>query len=119
MYEERREAIASLTGHRGYRFLLEELGEGVNVELLAAMASAKTDDQLLRVARVWQVTYKFWSYLNSEPHKVRHELEHEQQAALEEAKYQMPEGAPPFPIERQKLLEQLENIADSTELNLS
>ncbi len=73
---QRREAIASLAGYPPYRYLLELVQEVVEA-CLVSLAKSKTEPELLKAARLYQVAFSFFSCLVEHPEKLREYVEEE------------------------------------------
>lgn len=71
---QRREAIASLHGYPPYRYLLEDLAEVVE-SCLAALGKAKTEAEVLRAGRVYQVAFSFYTALTEHPQNLREQID--------------------------------------------
>lgn len=71
---ERAEAIARLTGDLGYKFLIEDLGN-LQHDVLASMSRASTDGEVLKLSRLWQALFRYWSILKDEPERLKDALE--------------------------------------------
>lgn len=101
--EEKREAIASLSGHIGFQCLLEDLEHLVN-EAVALTVGAETEPATLKAAKNLQALWKYYQVLKTTPESIRDEFEREQQEvmALNDP------FAPPFPEHRQKMLRDIE-----------
>lgn len=74
--QDRRESIAALAGNLGYQALLADLEESTS-DILASLAGAKEEEQVLRFARLWQVFFHYWTLLKTTPDKLRDELNQE------------------------------------------
>lgn len=103
---QKSDAIAGLLGLAGYRYLLEDLDESQQ-DLAAAMIGAKTDAELLRLSRLWQVVYKVVDFLRDHPQHLRNEIEAEREAARVEGD----EYETALPHERALLLRTIEQVA--------
>lgn len=112
--QERRESIASLRGNRGYLFLLEDFETGVT-GILAALAEAKTDSQVTRLGRLFQSVYRFQSLLKMAPERALEEIDTERanltDAGVPEGLKPLDPSAPPFPPNRQALLDVFDRAA--------
>ena len=112
--QERRESIASLRGNRGYILLLEDFETGVT-GILAGLAEAKTDSQVLRLGRLFQSIYRFQCLLKTAPERALEEIDTERQnltaAGVPSELQPLDPSAPPFPPNRQALLDVFEKAA--------
>jgi len=110
-----REAISSLVGQRPYLLLLQELEEGIHA-LLAEMQTAKTDEHVLKLARLWQIFYHYWSVLRNNPEKIKQELNEELNEYRMQYTYQAADPhAPTFSETRSDLLNQIETRLEGKE----
>lgn len=103
--KDQRDAIAALPGNLGYRLLLSDI-EITFEDILANLASANTDEQVVRYGRLFQVFWKMRSLLSTTPEKFREEISED----LNEIRRLTPldPTAPPFPPHRAALLHNIE-----------
>ena len=81
---QRREAVASLAGYPPYRYLLEDVAEVVE-SCLAALAKAKTEPELVRAGRVYQVAFSFYTALTEHPQNIKEQIQAELSTRPEDA----------------------------------
>ncbi len=74
--KQRQEAIASLQGYPPYTYLLQDLAE-VLESCLAALAKAKTEPELVRAGRVYQVAFSFYTALTEHPQNLKSQIQAE------------------------------------------
>lgn len=82
-HDDRRESIAALVGNMGYQALLKELEETIN-DTLVTLSTAKTEEQVVRFGRLYQVFFKYWHILKTTPETLRDELKKEQNDAAQD-----------------------------------
>lgn len=109
---DRREAIASLASSASFQIFCDLVEESLG-DVTAAMVGAKTDGELLRVARLWQVYFKYLALMRTTPQAIRDE-------ALRELNEARAEGADPvvlggLPWGRAQLLRQIEQAYGAPE----
>lgn len=73
---DRMSAIADLPSNHGFLALLDNLTDDLNV-ITAEMATAQSDEAVLRNARLFQVFFKFLTTLRDRPQEMRAALEAE------------------------------------------
>ncbi len=108
--DERRDSIAALTGNLGFQLLLEDLQE-CHDSILAAMVQADTDAKVTRIARIFQVFYKYYTVLSLEPGRMKQALEND---LAETGADNMMGQDPLMTPERQQLLRMIEQAAGTT-----
>ncbi len=73
---EQNEALAELPGNLGFTILLEILEEQLH-QTLKEMAAARSDDQVLRLARLWQTQYNYLTVMGTTPQSIKEHLAEE------------------------------------------
>lgn len=89
--------------------LLEDLGESTNT-ILESLADAKSDSQVLRLARLFQNHYRVHAFLKMTPELAQDEITKQLREIQENEFVPIEPNAPPFPPARQALLQQLEQL---------
>lgn len=105
--QQKQEALAELPGNLGFQVLLDILEEQQHATL-ARMAEAKTDAEVLRLARLWQAQFGYLNMMASQPQNMKQALE--QQEEQFQAAMALDPGAPPFPPHRQQQLREIEEL---------
>lgn len=82
---------------------MEDLQECVD-DVLASMTAADTDEKVKRYGRLFQVFYRFYTVLSTEPQRLRQELTQAQQEIGNLAD-------PLFPPDRAAMLAAIESVA--------
>ncbi len=106
---DRREAIASLRGHIGYVYLMEDCDAIMN-GLMAEMVGAERDQKLLALGRVFQAFYRVVSILRTSPEAAQEELDKElaEKVELEGQGHESTGGLLPY---QKAFLDQVEEAA--------
>lgn len=108
--QEHRAAIAALSGHLGYRLLLSDIEVSFE-DILANLAEANTDAQILHFGRLFQVFYRMRLLLKDSPEKFKDEVTDDLHTIRSFAPTDP--NAPPFPAHRQQLLQSIEESIEN------
>ena len=72
--------IASLSGITAFRYLVEDMQEGLD-DLISRLAEARSDQETLDTARLFQAAWRLTRHLKERPEHLRAELDREAQEA--------------------------------------